>query len=401
MPKASSPPHLVTLILLTAFSVLSLNMFVPSLANIARDLNADYALVSLAVAGYLAATAIIQLILGPLSDRFGRRPILLAALALFMAASLVCALAENVWTFLAFRMLQGGIIAGYVLSLAIVRDTTPEQKAAGLIAHISMGMALAPMLGPMLGGVLDTAFGWRSSFYFYALSGLGLLILCWVDLGETRPQRSDAAISDPGTLMTLVRAPEFWAYALCTAFSTGAFYIFLAGAPLVAEAKFGLTTAELGVFIGSITAGFMTGAFIASRLAPRVSLTTMMMAGRLVACGGLSAGLIVLAGGWLSPATFFSSTIFVGLGNGITMPSSKAGAMSVRPGLAGSAAGLIGALTVAAGAILTTVTGLLLTRANAPEMLLSLMLAASFAGLMTVLWVNVLEKRKTAPSAQT
>ncbi len=367
-------------------------MFLPSLANIARDLEADYTLVSFAVSGYLAVTAAIQLIAGPLSDRFGRRPVLLAALAIFAFASAMCAVAQDIWTFLAFRMLQGAMISGYTLSLAIIRDTTPERQAAGLIGYVSMAMAVAPMLGPMLGGVLDTAFGWRANFYFYAAGGLALLVLCFFDLGETRPARLDAGTRTAGALLQLAREPRFWGYALCTAFSVGAFYMFVAGAPLVAEAAFAVSTAELGVFIGSITAGFMAGGFITGRLAPGRPPRTMMIAGRLVACGGLAAGLAIVSLGVHNPILFFGSTLFVGLGNGITTPSSNTGAMSVRPRLAGTAAGLSGALTVASGAVLTTLTGVALTAANAPTTLLSLMLATSCGGLLSVLWLARLER---------
>jgi len=386
MPTTKTPPHITTLIALTAFSTLSLNMFLPSLASIANDLDADYGTVSLAVAGYLAITAVIQLIVGPLSDRIGRRPVILGALALFTGASITCALAQDVWTFLIFRMLQGGIISGYALSLVIVRDTTSEREAAGLIGYISMAMAIAPMLGPMLGGVLDTVFGWRSNFYFYAASGVFLLVLCWIDLGETKSARSSEINGGSDTAITLLREPLFWAYSLCSAFSTGAFYIFLTGAPLVARTEFGASTAELGLFIGTITAGFIVGGFIAGRFAPRFAPTTMMLAGRLVACTGLLIGITLLATGWLSPMVFFGSTIFVGLGNGITMPSSNVSAMSVRPNLAGTAAGLNGALIVAGGAILTTVTGLALPEKGAAIALLALMLSASGAGLVSVLW---------------
>ncbi|MEO1160496.1 MAG: multidrug effflux MFS transporter [Pseudomonadota bacterium] len=386
MMKAQTPPALVTLILLTAFSTLSLNMFLPSLANIATDLEASYATVSLAVAGYLAITAVIQLVVGPLSDRFGRRPVLLLSLLVFGAASVVCALATDVWTFLGFRMLQGGIIAGYALSLAIVQDTTSERKAAGLIGYISMAMAIAPMLGPMLGGVLDTAFGWRANFYFYALSGFVLFALCWVDLGETKPARAGADTANPERMRDLLKEPLFWTSSLCNAFSTGAFYIFLTGAPLVAQSQFGGTTAELGFFIGTITAGFMLGGFIAGRFAARYEPTTMMIAGRLIACGGICVGIIAISVGLVSPLFFFGSTVFVGLGNGITLPSSHASAMSVRRNLAGSAAGLNGALVVAGGAVLTTLTGLALPAEEPALVLLLLMLAASAAGLLSVLF---------------
>jgi Bcr/CflA subfamily drug resistance transporter len=393
MPQIKTPPHLATLILLPAFSVLSLNMFLPSLANIAADLNADYATVSLAVAGYLAVTAVVQLVVGPLSDRIGRRPIVLAALTSFVIASVACSLAQDVWSFLIFRMFQGGIVSGYALSLAIVRDTTSERKAAGLIGYISMTMAIAPMLGPMLGGVLDTAFGWRANFYFYAIFGLLLLVICWIDLGETKTNKTEENGIAPERVRTLIAEPLFWAYALCTTFSTGAFYIFLTGAPLVAASEFGVNTAQLGFYIGTITAGFMLGSFLSGRLAPRYEPSTMMLAGRLTACAGLLVGLVAMLASFLNPVIFFGSTIFVGLGNGLTMPSSNTSAMSVRPNLAGSAAGLNGAMVVAGGAILTTLTGLALPEEGAAVILNLLMLAASGAGLICVLWAMALKAK--------
>lgn len=396
MTQQKTPPHLITLILLTAFSTLSLNMFLPSLANIAADLNTEYSTVSFAVAGYLAVTAVIQLFIGPLSDRIGRRPVLLGALASFCIASLMCSLSQGIWTFLIFRMLQGGIISGYVLSLAIVRDTTSERKAAGLIGYISMAMAIAPMLGPMIGGILDTAFGWRANFYFYTVSGLFLLLLCWFDQGETKKSQPPHSSASPENFRALVREPLFWAYSLCGAFSTGAFYIFLTGAPLVAKSEFGVTTAELGIYIGTITAGFMLGSFLSGHFAPRIKPTTMMLAGRLVACLGLVTGLAAMLLGYLMPITFFGSTIFVGIGNGLTMPSCNAGAMSVRPNLAGSAAGFNGAMIVAVGAILTTLTGQLLPSQGAGFWLQLLMLFASAAGLVSVLWAIALQSRRGA-----
>ncbi|MEL6997021.1 MAG: multidrug effflux MFS transporter [Pseudomonadota bacterium] len=399
MRPATTPPRLITLILLTAFSTLTLNMFLPSLASIATDLQADYALVSLAVGLYLGVTAVVQLVVGTLSDRIGRRPVLLGAISLFMVASVVCALAQDVWTFLIFRMLQGGMIAGYAMSLAIVRDTNEERKAASLIGYISMAMAVAPMLGPMLGGLLDTVFGWRANFWFYAASGLMLLVVCWVDLGETHDPSRAQGVNRWDETRALLGSRRFWGFSLCTAFSTGAFYIFLAGAPLVAMATFGVSTATLGVFIGSITAGFMTGGFIAGRLAPRFEPTTMMIAGRVIACTGLACGLVLVLLGTVTPLTYFGSTIFVGLGNGITMPSSNAGAVSVRPKLAGTAAGFNGALTVASGAVLTTLTGVLVGGESAAATLLGLMLTASFLGLLAALWSGHAARRYPAKVA--
>lgn len=386
MLKPLTPPHLVTLIFLAGFSPLSLNLFTPSLANIAEDLSTDYATVSLAIAGYLAITAVIQLVIGPLSDRIGRRPVLLAAFTLFTVASVMCALAQDVWTFLIFRMLQSGVTAGFTLSMAIVRDTTSERKAASLIGYISMSMAVAPMLGPMLGGLLDTTFGWRANFYFYAVSGFTLLVLCWFDLGETNAKPSLVTDDPAESALTLLREPMYWACALCGAFSTGGFYIFVTGAPLIAKSTFGVTTAELGFYIGTITAGFMLGGFLSGQFAHRYQPTTMMLTGRIVTCVGLTIGLTVLMMGWLSPMLFFGCTIFIGLGNGITMPSSNARVMSIHPRLAGSAAGLNGAVILAFGALLTMLTGAILPEDGAAQVLLVMMLVASCAGLLSVLW---------------
>ena len=148
----------------------------------------------------------------------------------------------------------------------------------------------------------------------------------------------------------------------------------------------------LGVFIGSITVGFIVGSYVAARLASRVNLTTMMIAGRLITCGGLFVGLVLLSLGLLSPLTYFGSTVFVGLGNGITLPSCNAGALSVRPNLAGTAAGLSGAATVAMGAVLTTLSGFLLSEEGGAFMLLFLMLLTSLAGLACAIWAGQLQR---------
>ena len=401
MPLASTPPRFVTLVLLTASATLTLNMFLPSLPSIARDLDADLATVSIAVSGYLAMTAMVLLVVGPLSDRIGRRPVVLGVIVLFTLASFLCALAEDIVTFLVFRMLQAGMISGYAMSLAIVRDVSSEQKAAGLLGYISMSMAVAPMLGPMVGGLIDSTFGWRANFHAYSLIGLCLLALCLLDLGETRISRPREAGGRKLQALDLLREPGFWACALCTALSTGAFYIFLTGAPLVAVSAFGLTTAQLGVGLGSITAGFMTGGFLATRLARHFPPVTMMLMGRFVACIGLAAGLVIHLAGSSSVLLFFGSTIFVGLGNGITMPGSNASALSVRPDLAGSAAGVLGAMTVAFGAILTALTGTVLSQVPAADMLLLLMLGASGAGLLSAYWALKLGVGKPAIEAQT
>ncbi len=398
--SATKPPRLVTLILLAGLSVLSLNMFLPSLSNMAAEFRVSYSLVSLSIAGYLAVTAVLQLIIGPLSDRFGRRPVMLVGLAVFTAASLVCAMTSDIWVFLAFRVLQGGVVAGWGVSLAVIRDTAPPQEAASKIGYVSMAMAVAPMLGPMIGGGLDALFGWRASFLVYAGIGAAVFALCWVDLGETNTTRSETFAKQFQAYPALFGSRRYWGYALCTVFSRGAFYAFLAGSPLVAVAMLGLSPAELGVYIGSITAGYGLGSFLSGRYAKRFPLTTMMIAGRIVGCAGLVAGLALFLAGFGHALTLFGATVFVGIGNGLTMPSCSAGTMSVRPKLAGSAAGLAGALTVGGGAVLTSITAVIVTGETGAYALLGMMLACTVLALVAALSVRRVDRMEERSTPQ-
>ncbi len=399
MRAAHSPPSLVTLIFATALSVLSLNMFLPSLARMGEDFQVDYALVNLSVAGYLAVSAVLQLIMGPLSDRFGRRPILLICMAIFAAASIGCVLAESIWLFLGFRLLQAAVVAGPVLSSASIRDMYPPNEAASKLGYVAMAMALAPMLGPMLGGALDSLFGWRAGFVLYSILGAGMLALLWADMGETNTDRSATFSAQLREYPHLFRARRFWGYALCAAFSIGGFFSFITGAPLVAAVWFDLSPAMLGLGIGIITGGFMAGNFITGRIAAHTRLTTMILIGRIVASAGPFLGLLMFPADLGSVWVFFGSAIWVGFGNGLTNANASAGVMSVRPKLAGSAAGLSGAMIVALGAVLTSMTGALVTPENGPYLVLGMMCASSFAGLLAVLYVRRIDRIDPLPDA--
>jgi len=391
---AKSSPRLLTLILLAALSTLSLNLFLPSLTNIAQDFQADYALVSLSIAGYLAITAVLQLVIGPMSDRFGRRPVLLCGLSCFLVGSLGCLLANDIYSFLLFRALQAAVISGWVLSMAMIRDTHSEGEAASLIGYVAMAMAIAPMLGPMIGGLLDEFFGWRASFALYSVMGLALLLLCWIDLKETNQSPSATFAVQFEAYPELLGSRRFWGFALCAVFSTGAFYIFLAGVPLVAARQFSISPGVLGFYMGTITAGFAVGSFVAGRYSNRLPRTTMMIGGRSIACVGLTVGLILFLAGYAHGLTLFIATIFVGVSNGISMPSVNAGAISMRPGLAGSAAGLLGASTVGGGALLTTLTGYLLEEGDAAIRLLGIMLCCSILALTAAIYVLIIDRRE-------
>jgi DHA1 family bicyclomycin/chloramphenicol resistance-like MFS transporter len=367
-----TPPRLITLTLLTALSALTLNMIVPSLPSMARDLGAGEAVTSLTVSGYMLASAVFQLALGPLSDRFGRRPVMLTALVVYTAASLGCMLAQDVAVLLACRVMQAVIIAGAVVSSAAIRDQHSAIESAAKLSFIASAMAVAPMLGPMVGGFLDVGLGWRSLFALYAALGAALLLLTWADMGETRAP----GLASPrlGDWWALLRSSQYWAYVLCTSFSVGAFYVFVTGVPYVASAAWGLSPAKVGLGVGSITAGFLVGAAISARYARRLGIRTLLFSGRFVAIAAVAIGLALFAAGASHPVALFGLTIFVGLGNGLTLPMANAGALSVRPALAGTAAGLSGAIAMTLGALLSTLTAVVIEHSATPVVLLLLIM---------------------------
>jgi MFS transporter, DHA1 family, multidrug resistance protein len=364
MPAVNAPcigPRLTTLIALSALAVLPVNMFVPSLPHIASTFNADFALVNLSVAGFAVVAALTHLIAGPLSDRYGRRPVVLTAVAIFTLASIGCALAPNIGIFLMFRFMQAVVATGYSVSLAIIKETSGTREAASKIGLVASAWAVAPMIGPTIGGVLDELFGWRASFVVFAILGAAVFVLSAVELRQTvKPPVRTFADYIYG-YRDIVRAPLYWAYTLCMAFASGTFYIFLGGAPMTVGSSLAGSTVTLGLLMGVVPAGFMTGSHLASRYSSRFPLSTMVVIGRLLTCAGLLIGLMLSLYGVTHVAAFFGPCVFIGLGNGLTMPGATAGALSIRPDLAGTAAGLTAALTLAGAAVVASSAGVFLS----------------------------------------
>ena len=394
MPFPSSPPRLSTLIVLSALAILPINFFLPSLPGMAVEFGVDYGIMGLSLAAYAGVSACLQLVLGPLSDRFGRRPVILGVLVVFIAATIGCAVAQDAWTFLACRMGQAVVAPTYAVSLAVIRDTTSKERAAGQFGYLAMAWAIAPMLGPTVGGLIDQGLGWRASFYALALLGAVVLVMCWTDLGESNSARSKTMAEQYRAYPELLGSKRFWAYCVCMAFSVGAFYAFLVGAPLTAS-FFDLSPPVLGLYMGSITGGFMAGSFMAGRLAGRLPVTTILVAGRIVACAGLLFGLILYSAGLNHVLALFAPCLFVGVSNGLTQPGANAGAISVHSTHTGTAAGLASAITVAGASIMAAVAGTVLTEENARSGLLFVMLASAAVALAAALLVRILDS--TAP----
>jgi predicted MFS family arabinose efflux permease len=284
------------------------------------------------------------------------------------------------------------------LSRTAVRDQYSAQKAASLLGYISMAMAVAPMTGPLFGGILDEVFGWRATFVFFVVGGFLLWWLTWADMGETNKTQSATIRAQFQTYPELLRSRRFWGYSFCLTFSLGAFYVYIAGAALVGGAVFGLSPAQIGAGVGIITCGFAVGSFLSGRFANRVPLTHMVIAGRLVAAIGPLIGLTLLALGLVHPISYFGAITLVGMGNGLTIPSANSGVMSVRPQLAGSAGGLSGAMAVAGGALLTMLAGAVLTAETGAVVLMVLVLACVLCSLVAALYVRWVDIRDPLPN---
>lgn len=381
----TTPPHIITLILLAGISALNMSIFLPSLAKMADAFQTDYATMQLAISGYLAATAVMQVFVGPLSDKFGRRAVCITALALFIVASLGAWAAQSIAVFLTFRILQAVVATGMVLSRAIVRDMVPQEEAASMIGWVTMGMALVPMFGPMVGGVLDTALGWRTIFLFLALAGAIVLVLIIVDQGETLQGTGLTFTDQLRTYPELLTSPRFWGYAASAAFGSGTFFAFLGGAPYVADRVFGLSPLLTGIALGAPAIGYAFGNGLSGRYSVQVGINTMALAGNCLMVLGLVISLGLALIGISNALIFFGLCIFVGLGNGMMLPNVMAGSLSVRPHLAGTASGLSGALMIGGGAALSQLAGFLLTDSALP--LQVLMAASGVCAVFSILYV--------------
>ena len=387
------PPHLVTLVMAAAVGPLAMNVFLPSLPGMARHFETDYAVMQLAVSFYLVATALLQLFIGPASDRFGRRPVLIACFGIFLVGTAAAVYAPTVEALLLCRLLQAFASAGMVISRAVVRDTVGTVQAASQIGYITMGMSVVPMVGPMIGGVLDELFGWQSGFWLSFAFGLVAIAIILFDLRETNIHKSDSFAAQFKTYPALLGSRKFWSYALTAAFTAGGFFAFISGGPYVATEMLDLSPSQYGFYFGVISLGYMLGNFLSGRFAMRFGINRMMLAGNVFACFGMMLSLWLFHAGVHHPLSLFGPVFFLGLGNGLTLPSANAGLVSVKPHLAGSASGLGGALQIGGGAALSVLAVALITPQSGPFPLLWLMLLSSAAACAITLSMIYSERR--------
>jgi MFS transporter, DHA1 family, multidrug resistance protein len=336
----------ILLAALTALGPLSIDMYLPSLPDIARVLEAPTARVQLTVSSYLIGFAVGQVIYGPLSDRHGRRPVLLAALALYVTGTGICAAAQSIDPLISARFLQGvGGAGSIVLARAIVRDLYSGVRAARELSLMGSISAFAPIVAPMIGGMLQTLFGWRASFIAMGIAAVIAILMAGRLLPETLQRRG----GEPFSVSFLVkgygfvlRHRGFLAYLGILAVSYAGLFAWISGAAVVLEGVYGMSAVTFGFTFALGAAGYMAGATMAARLVLRLGLDRMIGLGvTLLAAGGLSLAAVVAAhihnGIWL----VVTMALYLA-GLGLAMPQAMAGALTPFPDRAGTAASLLG-----------------------------------------------------------
>ncbi|HEV7259579.1 MAG TPA: multidrug effflux MFS transporter [Bosea sp. (in: a-proteobacteria)] len=378
-------PTLVVLVAMSALQPLALNLVAPAAPNLSRHFSASYATIQLTLTLFLVAVALTQLVSGPLSDRFGRRPCVIAGIALFVVGSLLGAVAPSIEVLLLARVLQGaGSGSVFSLSRAIIRDTATRDQAASQIATVTMVMVVAPMVAPWLGGQIETAFGWRMILWFMTVTGSIVLLLTLLRLPETA-----ANLGQRTPLLGIFRAfPElarnriFVLNVVAVSTSSSAFFAFIAAAPYIVVETMGRGSDVYGTYFILNALGYMLGNFAMARLVVRIGAPRMVHIGLVISSIAMTIAVpLALRTDW-SPLMLFLPLALNALGNGMTIPGSTAEGLSARPELAGSAAGLMGAIQLGLSALMTILISWLVT--VWPPSLVVLMWLLTAAGLIAI-----------------
>ncbi|TVR09809.1 MAG: Bcr/CflA family efflux MFS transporter [Salinarimonadaceae bacterium] len=375
-------PPLVMLVAISTLQPVAVNILAPATPGLARALATDYSTIQLTLTVYLATVAIAQIFVGPISDRFGRRPCILAGAALFLLGSALGAFAASIETLLFSRVVQAiGSGACFALARAVVRDTSSMDRAASVMGYMVMAMVVAPMISPFLGGLIEETLGWRAIFLAKAALGALVLAAVWVFLHETAPRSEPASmLSSLQGFPTLLGDPAFVLYTLSLSFVSAAFFMFIAGAPWVVIETMGRAPQVYGLYFMINAVGYMLGNFIAGRFGQRLGAERLMIWGATIASVAMLAALFFAYLGPWNPLTFFIPIALSSVGSGMTLPGATAAALSVRPKLAGTASGLSGAAQLGMGAAAAAFGGYVV-QIDSRALILA-MLAAAVLGLV-------------------
>ena len=361
----------------------ALHIFVPALAAAAADLQTDAAGIQSTITIYLIGLAGGQLLYGPLSDRYGRRPVLIGGLGLYLAGLLLAIPAPNLAVLIIARMMQSlGACSCLVIGRAMVRDVSTREDAARKLAILVTAMTLTPALAPAIGGVVSHAFGWRAVFVLLA----GLVAFLGAMVVLTLPETNRRKVALPGiaavlsAYLRLVRMPVSRAYLVAGGCAGTSLYAFLAVAPFLLVNRLGRSPQEVGFDCLLVVFGMVAGAVLASRIARRVSIVQGARSGNLICLASALALLIVDRSGLLTIETLIVPLFAYAVGVGLLSPNAVAGLMNVDPHAAGSASSLYGFTQMTFGALFT-VAATAWPATSAAPVALTLLAAGVIAGL--------------------
>jgi len=380
-----TPGRLFTLALasISLIGPLAVHLFLPVIPAVKAALGLSDALAQFTFSIALFGMAFATLVYGSLSDRYGRRPLLLSGLTLFLVGSAFSFAANPISTLAAGRLLQAvGAGCGVTLARAIAADVYGSARLVKVIAYLTMFYTIGPMISPMVGGILIDTLGWRSVFGFALLVGSMILIGCYYAVFESRPpdQARGQGVGVLRSYAELFGHLRFSAFVLQTGFSTGTFLVAATAASTLMKELLQRPSAEFGIYFLMFPFGFLIGNFISTRLSGRVANETMVLAGSILSVAAVMAETGVLLAGHVTPLAFFVPGFFITMAQGISLPFCQAGAMATNPQMAGTAAG-IGVFTqYFGGAAFTQLYGLIAD--GTPGPLMMSMLVSAVLGLV-------------------
>ena len=359
-PFTGRRPSLALLVAVTMTGTVALHIFIPALPGVGRELGASPATVQLTITLYLAGLAVGQLVYGPLSDRFGRRPVLIGSLCLYLAGFLLAIPATAIGALIGARVLQSlGACGALVLGRAMVRDVSTSEDAAKKLAILITCLTLTPTLAPGFGGLIDAWLGWRAIFVVLAVVVGTLLAIVLLTLPETNLSRTDPGLRPVfATYARLLRSGKFRHYLWAGSCSGTSVYAFLAVAPFLYVDMLHRSAQEVGLFCVIVSIGMAVGAALVRFLVGRMEVRRGARLGNFISVGAAALLLLLDVAGGITTATLTGAMLVYALGTGIGGPNIVAGAMNVEPGAAGSASGLYGFTQMAFGALFTLAVGL-------------------------------------------
>jgi MFS transporter, DHA1 family, multidrug resistance protein len=381
MPLRRSPRFIAILVVVTALGPLSMQMFLPALPLIQRGFATDTGTAQLALTASMLAIGVATLIYGPLSDRFGRRPVLVAGLAFFVAGSAISAFAPTITILIVGRIVQAaGASAGIVLARAMARDVYGPEQAIRVMSYLTMAMVVAPMIAPALGGAVTDAFGWR--LVFHLMVGLGALTLLYVRFGlvETHAQAGEGgwrALAHNSRRLVAMR--RFWGYALASSLSIAVFFAFLAAAPYLTVETLKLTARDYGFWFMPVSAAFIVGTFVSTRIIGRLGVVRTIWFGAMATAVAVAVTALLYLRWPLTAALLFGPAIVISFLQGFVIANAQASAVNLDPAAAGAASGVTGFVQMAICAAVAQAVGVL--NDGTPWPMMAFMIGAGILGL--------------------